>query len=377
MRRFVFKIILFCVPLIVVLLYPSILLFSSGESFKTIDELIKSNKDYLIGYLYDEDNYNYLKQAELENRSPQIVALGSSRVLQFRDSMFTQSFYNAGYTIVSISDFAPFIRSNLKNKKTKLLLIGLDQWMFNENWDDLDDYPKLRHPRQFSFISTPSPKTLFNVWSDVFTRKYSTEVISTQTHNTAIKIGLNAIVNHTGFRKDGSLYYGRQIEKLLSHDSTAHDFEYMDTYTRIKEGNRRFQYSDKVHEKALLVLKDLLLLCKKMDIYVVAILPPFANGVNKKMIASKNYTYLEDIHSRSSEIFKQYSFELWDMSNLTKYNSNDNEVLDGFHGSEVTYLKMLIYMIEKGSILKEFTELNTLQNDLKNKTSAYSVYPNV
>ena len=374
MKKFISKITIFSIPLIFIFLIPIVFLFMSGENYKSIDDIVKSKNDYLIGYAYNESNYRYLKQIELEYRQPQhIIALGSSRVLQFRANMFTKSFYNAGYTISSISDFLPFIKSNLENKKPEILLIALDQWMFNKNWNDLNISSK---QWQSSFNYKASARTITNVWSDIFSGKYGFEILSANGHNNKVKVGLNAIVNNKGFRKDGSIYFGSQIQKLLSNDSTANDFEYFDTYKRIKHGNRRFQYGDKVNDKALQALSDLLIFCEKMDIYVVAILPPFANGVNKKMEETGNYAYLDSIYYKTTEIFKTHGFELWDMSNLTKYNSNDSETIDGFHGSEVAYLKMLIYMIESGSKLKDVTDINKLKIDLRNKQNNYSVYPN-
>ena len=367
----------FSVPLIIVFLVPVFFLFMSGENYRSIDDIVKSKNDYLIGYAYNENNYKYLKQIELKSRQPQhIIALGSSRVLQYKANMFTKSFYNAGYTISSISDFLPFIKSNIEHKKPELLLISLDQWMFNENWDDLEDYNLSKKQWNSSFTHNASVKTIFNVWSDLFSGKYGFEILSPNGQNNKVKVGLNAIVNNKGFRKDGSIYYGSQIQKLLSNDSTAIDFKYSNTFERINEGNRRFQHGVKVNDKALQVLSDLLMYCKSQDIYVVAILPPFANGVNKKMEVSGNFSYLDSIYNKSKEIFKTHGFELWDMSNLTIYNSNDNETIDGFHGSEVAYLKMLIYMIESGSKLTEITDIVKLKNDLKNRPNSYSVYPN-
>ena len=378
MKKFISKITLFSTPLIIVFLIPVVFLFMSGENYKSIDDTVKSKNNYLIGYAYNESNYRYLKQIELEYRHPQhIIALGSSRVLQFRDKMFTKPFYNAGYTISSISDFIPFIESNLENKRPEVLLIALDQWMFNENWDNLEDYNMSDKQWNSSFNYKASIGTIFNVWSDIFSGKYGFEVLVGSTEQSRQnKIGLNAIVNNKGFRKDGSIFYGDQIHKLLSNDSTANDFGYLDTYSRIENGNRRFEFGAKVNDKAIQALSDLLLFCKRRNIYVVAFLPPFANKVNLKMNQSKNYFYMDSIYSKSIELFEKHQFELWDLSNLSKYNSNDDEMIDGFHGSEVAYLKMLIYMIENGSELKHVTNINKLKHDLNDRQNNYSVYPN-
>lgn len=378
MKKFIFKITTFSIPLIVIFLIPILFLFISGENFKSIDDIVKSENDYLIGYAYNESNYGYLKQIELEYRHPQhVIALGSSRVLQFRDKMFAKPFYNAGYTISSISDFIPFIESNLRNKKPEVLLIALDQWMFNENWDNLEDYNMSEKQWSSSFNYKASIGTIFNVWSDIFSGKYGFEILVGRTEQSRNnKIGLNAIVNDKGFRRDGSIFYGDQIQKLLSNDSTANDFEYLDTYSRIENGNRRFEYSVKVNDKAMQALSDLLKYCEINNIYVIAIMPPFANAVNSKMKESGKYPYMDSIYSKSIELFRKYQFELWDLSYLSKYNSNDDETIDGFHGGEVAYLKMLIYMIENGSKIKEFADINKLKNDLRNKQNNFSVYPN-
>lgn len=375
MKRFIQKTIAFSLPILVVFIIPGIFLYVSGENYRSIDDIIKSGNKYLIGFAYNEGNYKYLKQKELENRDTlTVIALGSSRILQFRDSMFTKSFYNAGYTISSISDFGPFIKSNLGKNKPEVLLIALDQWMFNENWDDLTTYNKKKVHWEASYNKNASFTTIYNVWSDIFSGKYGLNILISKFNQNII--GLNAIVNNTGFRKDGSIFYGDQINKLLHKDSTANDFDYLDTYSRIQNGNKRFEYGNQINEKALTVLNDLLLFCADNGIYVVAIIPPFANSVNLKMQQSQNYTYLDRIYPESKKVFEKYNFELWDMSSLTKYDSNDNETIDGFHGSEVSYLKMLIYMIENNSKLKNYTNLQNLRDDLINRENDYIVYVN-
>ncbi|UPQ79286.1 hypothetical protein M0M57_00250 [Flavobacterium azooxidireducens] len=376
MKNFLNKIIVFCIPVFVFFSIPSLFLYKTGENYKSLDDIILSKQDYLIGYAYNEDNYKYLKCKELQTKSKQsVIGLGSSRMLQFRDKMFTKPFYNAGYTVSSISDFVPFIDTNILNNKPEVLLITLDQWMFNENWDKLSEYNPSNKYYQVGFNKNASIPTLYNVWSDLFKSKYGFEILhnSDKIENTK-KIGLNAIVNNKGFRKDGSMYYGEQIYKLIENDSSANDYNYSDTYNRIEKGINRFEYGKKTNEKAFIVLEDLLKYCQEKNIYVIAIIPPFANQINSKLNESKKYSYIEDIFTTSNMIFKKYDFELWDMSNLSKYGSNDKETLDGFHGGEVTYLKMLIHMLENDSKLNNYSSIEQLKLDLTNKKNNYQVY---
>lgn len=375
MKKFLTKVLIFCSPLLIVFLIPASILCISGENYRGIDSVVENGKNYLIGYAYNEDNYKYLKYKELENRqSLSVVALGSSRILQFRDKMFTKPFYNAGYTISRISNYIPFIEANLLKNKPKVLLINLDQWMFNEKWDDLSAYSQLNKELEPNFRKSASVTTLFNVWDDLIKGKYGFEVLTQHDNSNIVKVGLNANVNNKGFRNDGSMFYGDQIKKLLTKDSTANDFNYSDTFTNIANGNNRFQYGNQINVKFIKALKDLLNYCRENGIYVVAILPPFADKVNLQLTQSKQYAYMDHIYIKSKDLFKDAGFELWDMSHLGKYNSNDSETIDGFHGGEVAYLKMLIYMVENGSILKNYTDTATLKNDLANRKNNYTVY---
>lgn len=376
MKKFLIDLLKFVIPIALFIFFPSTFLYFSGENFKRIDTYISSDKNYLIGYAYNQENYRFLKQIELQNKdSISIIALGSSRVLQFRQQMFNQPFYNAGYTISSIADFLPFVEFHLKNKKPNILIIGLDQWMFNEDWDDLANYSNTNEPKDYSFKYKPTIKTLFSVWFDIISRKYGVEILKNDLKNSNLsKIGLNAIVNNKGFKKDGSFYYGDQIEKLIKKDSTVDDFEYFDTYSRIAKGNRRFQFGENINSKSLEALNDFLTYCKSRDIYIVAFLPPYANAVNLKMKQTGKYTYLNQIYPEANKLFEKFNFELWDLSDLNTFNSNDSETIDGFHGGEVSYLKMLIYMIEYGSSLSTVCDIQKLKLDLENKENNYTVY---
>ncbi len=375
MKRFLIKVLLYSLPLIIGFGFPVSVLFITGENFRELDSIVEEGDDYLIGFAYFEDNYKYLKQTELENRaSVTVSALGTSRVLKFRDKMFSKPFYNSGYTVSKIYDFAPFIENNLKDKNLEILILGLDQWMFNENCHDLLDYDKTNLEWSAQFESKPPSSSLYNVWKDVYKGKYGLEILFSNLNNEKTKLGLNAIVNNKGFRKDGSMLYGNQIVKLINKDTTANDYNFSDSFSRIENGERGFEYGIDVNPRSLDVLNDLLDYCKNHNIFIVGVLPPFADGVNNKMKESEKFYYMDSIYSKALPVFEKYGFELWDNTHLNKFNSNDSEIIDGFHAGEVAYLKMLIHMIENNSKLKEYTNLSQLKNQLENRINNYTVY---
>lgn len=366
MKKFLFRLAIFILPLLVYLLVPAYVLYRSGENFYNPDHIIASGRNYLIGYAYNDSNYRYLKwktMATQKRRS--IVVLGSSRVLQFRKNMFSTDFYNAGYAVSGVRDFKLFLQSIPKEKYPDYLLINLDQWMFNPAWDSSSGKMEKDIWRQ-AFNKNPDLSVLNIAWKDLFIGKYALTVKP----KTANCVGLNAVVNRKGFRSDGSLDYGRQISEQMK-DTVGH---YDDTYNRIAEGVRRFEFSENLNPKAVSELKKLLEFCKSNEIEVVAFIPPLGDAVYKKMEASGKYRYIEKIYPTINPLFKKYGFELYNFPTVSSCGSNDNETIDGFHGGEVTALKILLKMVESGSILRKITNPEQLKSDLQHPINRYQVY---
>jgi hypothetical protein len=369
MKYFIKRLVVFFVPIALVFVFLTLILFISKENFHNPKVTINNKEKYIVGYGYNEDNYKYIKWKNLvESEQNYVVALGSSRVLQFRSNMFDTSFYNAGYTIASIGDFVPFLSSIPTEKLPKFLIIGLDQWMFNKNYDDLKTIPNSDLWKN-SFTFFPSVQTYKLLINDIYNGKVGSAIF-----NNNNKIGMNATFKNTGFRNDGSMLYGLQIQKLLRNDTTASDFKFKDTYKRIELGNRRFEYGNTANANALLELDKLLKFSKSFNINVVAFLPPFAKSVLDELESSKKYKYIFELESLLTPYFKKYDFELHNYTKITNCNSGDYETIDGFHGSEVTYHKMLLDMLRKKSILNQVTDSNKLKSDLIHKRNNYTVY---
>lgn len=376
MKSFLIKVLLFSLPIFLLFIPPFLVLRISKEGYFNIDKVIDKERDYLIGYAYHEDNYKYIKWKELTSKPKRsVVALGSSRVLQFRAQMFQSDFYNSGYTISSITDFIPFLEGIPSEKYPETLIIGLDQWMYNKAWDPIAGEVSSSSKWKNSFKRSPSIGTSISIWKDLAAAKYGMEIFqSADGPGEAIKIGLNALVNNKGFRSDGSIYYGSQIDKLVANDPSARDYAFEETFGRIDNGNKRFEYGEEINPKALEELEKLLAFCKNHNIYLIGFLPPFAEGVQTKMDETGQYGYVKGIYDASKAIFDKNEFEFWDLSDLSTFGSSDKEVIDGHHGGEATYLKMLVYMLENGSKLSKHADAEQLKADLKKSRDAYIVY---
>lgn len=371
MKKLLFKLFLFALPFVLVLSVPLVTLYNYKENFIDIEPVLKENKKYLIGYAYNEKNYKFLKYKVLDIRKKnKIWALGSSRILQFREAMFNESFYNAGYTITNIKDYQEFFKTIPSDKYPDVLFINIDQWMFNENYDQLKGTPNKTQWLD-AFTKFPKYATIVDVWKDVFNSKYS--VFNADKNE--LKIGLNAYINHKGFRNDGSMFYGKQIEKLKNKDTTADDYMYKDTRKRIAKGNNRFEYGSSFNKNTIAILEDFLKFSKENKITVVAILPPFAPKILKEMQKSGNYKYIDQIEPAIRPVFDKYHAKLYNFTDPKTINSSGDEFLDGFHGGEKTYGRILNGMAQKDSTLLKYINSSAIEKELQKKDNNFQLFP--
>jgi len=352
-------------PYIVFLSVPIYILILSREEFFNLQIGLMDNKQLLVGYAYAENKYPYLKKNIIENRAAyKVIALGSSRVLQFREQMFTTPFYNAGYVVKSIKDFKAFLIDIPKDKYPKYLIIALDQWMFNESWDNLES--ELNIKRYENFI--PKIETYRSIIKDLIFKKYNLSNFTNESDT--FKVGLNAWVNNTGMRNDGSYLYGH----IINNPEITNAEKFSETFDRILTGNNKFQYGQTINPLAINFLSDFLDFCLTHEIQVIAFLPPFPNEVYARMMCSGRYTYLGKIDATIKPLFLTRGFEFYNFSKGSQCQSDDSEFIDGFHGGELTYLRIMISILNAGSQLNFVSDKEKLINDLQSASNAYIVY---
>lgn len=374
MKPFLKNIVLFILPLILLVITPIVILYGTGENYHSLSRTFNEKEKYLVGYAYNEINYKAMKwHALMSHSSPkQVWALGSSRVLQLRDSAFTVPFYNAGYTVASISQYLPFLKSLPKERYPETIVLGVDQWMFNEHYDMLVKSETSYWKESFQMLA--GYDQFSKVYKDLWSGKYGFEVIQDQGDNGVHRIGLNAIVNGKGFRNDGTIDYGNQVEKLLMSDSTANDYLFKNTLRDIQNRQQRWRGTNRIHKEAVNELQRFLSFCASNDIHVIGFLPPFAGKVYDEMVRSNDYPHVSRLYQKIFVHFTKYGFELWDMSDCRKFKSSDHEMIDGFHGSELTYLRMMKVMLENGSKLQNYSSIKKMHQDIQSRCNRYNVY---
>ncbi|MBU5615098.1 SGNH/GDSL hydrolase family protein [Geomonas azotofigens] len=389
MKRLLIKITLLAAPYALYLALPFWMLLGTGEFRFNVDEMVGravSGTPQLVGFRFNESPYKYLKLRTLSALPRRdVVALGSSRVLQFRDRMFTPAtFYNAGYTITSIPHFLAFVSALPEDRLPKTLIVGLDQWMFNKKADSLDSASakvNFTTYEQMDFVS------VFNASDKIYKKVFdgSLRLGEVPPTGTAVcgkgagaapltEVGFNACANKTGFLNDGSMHYGGQIEKLVAGDKSADDYQFRNTLKKIEKGDTKFSHGDRINPEAVRQLRPFLEFCRKKNIRVVAFLPPFSDTAYRAMLGSGKFQYLEQLAPALAPVLQEYGHEFYDFSSVSRAGSTDLEAIDGFHGSESVYLNMLIRMLEGGSALNSVCDLKALRETAGHKKNRYLAY---
>jgi hypothetical protein len=377
-RRFRRRVLLFIMPPLLLAAPPMLVLFVSGEHFQNVDSVLATidERDCLVGYAHNEQNYAYIKFQRLISLPRQsVVALGSSRVLGFRANMFDEPFYNAGFSVLSLRDVLAFVQAVPDDKLPHTLLLGLDQWMFHPDWEESRGGQICERWTKNQSVDTDRLLTsCVEVYKDLFRGRLPLNALLRSENQTVLKVGLNSMLHQTGFRNDGSYHYGEHIHQLLSGDPKTRDLDFRDTLRRIARGNRRFEWNDRIDDQSVADVRSILQECQNRGVNVVAFLPPFADRVYQEMQDSGRYGYMDQIVPSIQDLFAEFDAELHEFPSMSRCDSEDSEAIDGFHGGEVTYLKMLRRMVISGSRLGQYVNSERLTADLLTCRDRYCVY---
>ncbi len=368
MVRFIKQLVLFSIPLFFVIAVFGFFYFvgwQTGE-FKNLERsAIRQQEDHriLLGYGYNEET-PYYKQFNANRLEADIITVGTSRVMPFRDMYFNKSFYNCGGCVSSRYDEYTNYLKNL-TYTPKMVIVGLDLWVFNKEREDLYGEPiDTRSVRSIQKEDRSVVIMTTDLMKDYLKKKWTFSDL----RNYPFNVGMNGVVKGAGFRYDGSYCYGDII-----HDpnSTSKD-RFEDMMQRLQNGTQRFEYGEEINEETVKQLEILCNYCEEKNIELVTILMPLAPSIYDKMVEMGTYGYMDKIAPVCGKIVSESGFEFWDYLDGELIDLSDEYYTDGFHGGEIVYAKMLQHMIDHGSVLADYVdreELDKLMDNAENKLS--------
>ena len=345
-RRFGARLGLFFLLVAAIIGFSVISLYKAGEirPFSSYIRPLKQGQLLELGYSYIDKTYKFHMTDEVMR--PQVLALGSSRIMQVRHFIVSPkySFYNAGGAIQKVPELSLFI--NKLHDSPKLILMNIDQWWFNRAYLDADQPfdPSVYDEPELDILKLG--RLICDFYADVVKGKINLKKVFSSDD-----IGLNAICNDIGFCADGSPNSSDRIIIPEEQD----DYNFKNVLERIREGKDRFQYGNQADSTQVRVLEDFLHQCVSRHIKVVAFLPPFAPYVYQRMKELGKYGYMPQLYGMLKPVFDKYeSCSFYDFTDVTDMGAHDYDFYDGFHGSEIIYNGMIRQMVRQDSTLAPF-----------------------
>ena len=336
MSRFLLKLVLFLLPVATLFALP-FYVYWQGREFTSVDEVLQA-QDHSYGTLfslaYSSVNRTY-KETLISEHQPEVVALGSSRVHQFRNFFFTPSasFENASNAVVTLSDMTRFVEALPQDSRVHVLIVGLDQRYFDPSTTLASETEQITPFERFEAFLAGSWRA---VYADYFEGKFALSRLD-EAHAASSNIGVLALVNDNGFLADGSYYDGKAVR----------DPNRLTTLAAAAPASA--QYNAPASAASIEALKAFFTACDERHIHVVAFLPPYSEATDA--------TYRSALADSLTPLSKQFKVDLYDYSNGAVVGIKPSEYVDVLHATDKAYARILIDMASRDAVLKPFVDI--------------------
>lgn len=371
MYTFIKKIVIFVIPIGSIFIFPVVVLYLSREyySIKNIVSIQMTKPETIYGPIYSGLDYEY-KKLLIREKNPEIVVLGASRAMEFRQEFFKdpEKFVNGSASLANyaLDRIEKFVENLPKDSNVKFVIFSLDQEMFRVPPSFLDNDDA---------IYKPSPSEWFMdawriVYLDEFFGKFSFNDLYAKSGKTT-NIGMNAILQNNGFRFDGSYQYEKVLHDPNYENNTKNliDAE----YEKIISNRSIFKYSTTVSEDPFPIIDKILEISQKKGITTIGFLSPYPSKLYVQFTSKDDlYTKIaRELTTRLENEFSRYNYNFFDFSDIRIIGGNDNEFVEASHGTDKLSLRMIIYMAEKCWLLNQYVDINKLKMMLKNNPGGF------
>ncbi|RDU71501.1 hypothetical protein [Helicobacter brantae] len=324
---------------------------------------IKHNAIY--GSALNENYFSYRLEL-IKEIKPDIVAIGSSRVGQFKQKFFKTSFVAAANAGNSLAETYYFVEEMIKNHKPKLVILGIDPWWFNKKMPN-NKYLSYQQNNGKNINSTKIFNALKIFFSNpsIFINQLIAHQTTTNPYTSIPSLGFRAITKSNGSFPDGSYLYF----STLSGISPAEDKKFSNSKERIDQEIFPFFYGEELDYPRIEEFYSLLALLKQHKIQVLTLTTPLSPTIYNVLVneKKKDFAWLQkfDEFARKNKIFH--------FLNPHKLQTIDCEFYDGFHGGDIAYARILEQIAKIDTDMVNFLDLQKIQETIKTKRGhAYS-----
>lgn len=355
-RRYVLAYLLLLSPLTLLILANYLFLRGSGEMLSANEVAARQAKAFSIyGTATNHNTYRY-KLALYRDAKPRAVAVGSSRTMQFRSWFFDVPFMTMGGAMNSLREGEELVDDMLAIHRPDVVLLGVDFWWFDASVPQArDDHTVLGGELHLNKLLFP----LGSLWERKFSPAYFAQSISSHAANACAgcdRLGLLAATYDEGYAPDGSRYY----LGTLNGKRPSLDYRFETTLSRVASGAGapKLAIPAVADPQRVLQLQGLIHDLRSHSIPVIVVLPPVAPTVLAEMRRQGSELRLgEQLRKALPDDVNLYDFT--DPSSLNA--ADDCEFVDGTHGGDLMYLRMLAAMAEREPALRAVLRAESLR----------------
>jgi hypothetical protein len=375
-RSFLLRLVVFAVPVAILLLLPVSFAAYMGEAMplRMVIGMQTGNTPVLYGPA-DRDPVFAYKLLSVQMRHPEVLVIGSSRVLQFRARLLTRQptvFFNAAGEGWGLGEVRALVEHLDASSAPRVLLLGIDQPWFNadyETWEAPHNLTPLEFDPQRAIAATR--KVIDELSAEDI--RLATLLARDEWVRGGTGLGLFALQFGRGYRNDGSFQQGE-----LVRDPNLGELGRTNDLQRAPEGWRQFVKGNRVSDAMLAELDELLRLTASLDMVVIGFSSPFTPSIYRVMLESGEHDYLTQSAPMIRAVFERHGFYYFDFSNAEWIGGAEVELYDGWHPTELLSLRMFMAMQhELPAILDPYADLAVLEQIAETAANPIEVFGNL
>ena len=339
-------------------------LHSSGDP--AVERAVKNQaagRFALFGSGVSQDFVDYKLQLYAAVK-PQVVALGSSRVMQFRGAYFRRPFLNVGGTAGNLPVLRSTLDAMLRLHRPEAVILGLDFWWFMPRWnpDPFKEEPPTSGSYVYSLDSLKKP------WTWLLEGKISWRDLLGPVLPRSLggfrddRYGIMAQQTDDGFGSDGSWYYTGEI----TGQKRPFDYRFEDTLKQVRYGIKAFAPSPPLKDSRdvggistahLDAFAEIYCRLKARGIATYVFIAPLSiTALDALRAREEDYPHL----FRLRDALLARGIEVMDFTDPRTFAATDCEFVDGFHGGEVVYARILRDMADRWSSLLAYVDMDKI-----------------
>ena len=295
---------------------------------------------------------------------PQVVALGSSRVMQFRGAYFRRPFLNVGGTAGNLPVLRSTLDAMLRLHRPEAVILGLDFWWFMPRWnpDPFKEEPPTSGSYGYNLDSLKKP------WTWLLEGKISWRDLLGPVLPRSLggfrddRYGIMAQQTDDGFGSDGSWYYTGEI----TGQKRPFDYRFEDTLKQVRYGIKAFAPSPPLKDSRdvggistahLDAFAEIYCRLKARGIATYVFIAPLSiTALDALRAREEDYPHL----FRDRDALLARGIEVMDFTDPRTFAATDCEFVDGFHGGEVVYARILRDMADRWSSLLAYVDMDKI-----------------